>query len=59
MIRTVSKWLIVAAVLIATTLAINTLFPRVRGHLAMGVAAALLALSWYAIRRYRGDVDGA
>ncbi|GGL42249.1 hypothetical protein GCM10009037_27220 [Halarchaeum grantii] len=59
MIRAVSEWLVVAVVLVAATLAINTLFPRIRGHLAMGVAAALVALSWYAVRRYCGDVDGA
>jgi hypothetical protein len=47
------KWVAMAILLIGVAIGINTLFPPVRGHIAMGVAAALLLFVVYGVQNFR------
>ena len=47
------KWVAIAILLIGVTIAINTLFPPIRGHIAIGVAAGLLLFVIYAVQILR------
>lgn len=53
MLADAARWTAVAVVLVATAVALHALFPAVRGHVAMGLAAALLVLAAYSLGRER------
>jgi hypothetical protein len=50
MLVTVAKWLGLAVLLVGLTIGVNTLVPALSGHVAMGVAAALLFGVIYAVQ---------
>ena len=47
------KWVAIAILLIGVTIAINTLFPQIRGHIAIGVAAGFLLFVIYGVQSLR------
>jgi len=47
------KWVLLAVLLIVIAMALNTLFPVLQGHIAMGVAAILLLLVMYGVKILR------
>ncbi len=52
MLTDLVKWVAIAVLLIGIAIAVNTLFPLIRGHIAIGVAAGLLLSVIYGIRRF-------
>jgi cytochrome bd-type quinol oxidase subunit 1 len=47
------KWVAIAVLLIGVTITIHALFPPIRGHLAIGVAAGLLLFVMYGVQYLR------
>jgi hypothetical protein len=47
------KWVAIAVFLVGIATAINALFPPIRGHIAMGVAAGLLLVLIYGFQSRR------
>lgn len=45
--RKFAKWVVVGVLLTAGAVALNTLFPVIEGHIAIGLAAILLLLVIY------------
>jgi hypothetical protein len=45
------KWAAILVLLIGGAIAIHTLYPFLRGHIALGAAASLLLLGIYAVQR--------
>lgn len=50
-LKEMAKWASITVLIIGGATGINTLFPQIRGHIAMGVAAGVLLVAMYGIRR--------
>ena len=47
------KWVAIAVLLIGIAIAVHAIFPLIRGHIAMGVAAGLLLLVIFGVQSLR------
>ncbi|WP_161607272.1 hypothetical protein [Natrinema pellirubrum] len=53
MLEEIVTWVTIAVLLIGVAIGINTLFPPIRGQIAMGVAAGLLLFVIYGVQSLR------